>query len=217
VERTGKRRSKPFSRTLEASAAWTDRGQVHLPSRIVLTFQRFAWPSGGVIERAPSSLGALPVGIGVARDLVLPLADDECFWIGVSLAPEVAGRAMAIDVELADGEHIDATTGATFDDERPGLVMLPDTPRIDGIHRQDGRFDVFVRATHHREGRPCRRVRLDIEPDATIGAAARNRRGREPFAVAIRLLDYATFTAETGLPPPAPLDVDAGYKGWRLP
>lgn len=35
--------------------------------------------------------------------------------------------------------------------------------------------------------------------------------------VRIRLVDSPTFAADTGLPPPPPLDPTASYGGWRLP
>ena len=190
----------------EASAEWIARGEARLPPGLVVSVQRFAWPEGGVIARPPSSLGALPIGIGQPRDLVLPLAIDECFWIGWSLAPGASSLEVAVAVELGNGAVLDAFTGALFDEARPGTVRVPDTPRVEGIRRPDGRFDVFVRETHDDEGRPCRRVRLHV----TGGSI-------DPFAVAIRLLDYATFTAESGQPSPPPLDANAGYKGWRLP
>jgi hypothetical protein len=191
---------------MEASAEWIARGEARLPPGLVVSFQRFAWPEGGVIARSPSSLGGLPIGIGKAGDLVLPLAIDECFWIGWSRAPGASVLDVAVAVELDDGVVIDAATGARFDEARAETVSVPGTPRVEGIRRPDGRFDVFVRETHHGEGHHCRRVRLHV----TGGPL-------DPFAVAIRLLDYATFAAESGQSPPPPLDVSSGYKGWRLP
>ena len=38
-----------------------------------------------------------------------------------------------------------------------------------------------------------------------------------PFSTVVRLVDYAGFTAESGMAPPSPLDPDAGFQGWRLP
>jgi hypothetical protein len=40
---------------------------------------------------------------------------------------------------------------------------------------------------------------------------------REPNGVELRLTDYATFTQETGLAAPAPLDPSSAYAGYLLP
>ena len=191
---------------LDASAEWIARGEVRLPPGLVVSFQRFARPEGGMIERPPPSLGALPIGIGERRDLVLPLAVDECFWIGWSRASAANALNAAIAVEVVGGVVLDALTGEPFDEARPATFRVPDTPRVEGIRRPDGGFDVFVRETHDREGHRCRRLRLHVAGGLP-----------DPFAVAIRLLDYDAFTAESGQPPPPPLDANAGYKGWLLP
>lgn len=55
-------------------------------------------------------------------------------------------------------------------------------------------------------GRTLARALVDRLDLAVSGATA-----------SLRLVDYATFTAASGQPAPAPLDPRAGYKGWRLP
>jgi hypothetical protein len=160
----------------------------------VLSFQRFAWPVNGVVERAPSSLGALPVGIGAARELLLPLSHEECFWIGLGVSPGTPRITLAVAVELSNGEVLDAISGKSWGADQPSMVVVVETPRIEGIRRLDGRVGVFARETRRRADFNCVCLRFRV---AAPGGA--------PFA------------AETGLTPPAPLDPDAGYKGWLLP
>ncbi|MEP6587183.1 MAG: hypothetical protein ABJA84_00300 [Polaromonas sp.] len=182
----------------------------------MLSFQRFARPEAGVVDRAPASLGALPVGLGAAHELILPLADDECFWIGLSVTSATRPIALAVAVELRSRKILDAISGTNWDAGRPTWVIVPDTPRIDGIRRPDGRFEVLARETRDAADGLCVRIRLRI-----VAAGGDDKSAAAPDAeiceVPLRLVDYATFAAETGTAPPAPLDPDAGYKGWRLP
>jgi hypothetical protein len=184
----------------------------------VLSFQRFARPETGIVDRAPASLGALPVGLGVACDLILPLAVDECFWIGLSVTPATRPIALAVAVDLRSGDVLDAISGTQWNVEWPSTVTVPDTPRIEGIRRPDGQLNLFARQTRNNDDPVCVCLRLRVSAvtadsdDKPIVA-----RDSETREVLLRLVDYVTFAAESGLSPPTPLDPDAGYKGWLLP
>jgi|JI102314A2RNA_FD_contig_51_1895473_length_1903_multi_2_in_0_out_0_2 hypothetical protein len=197
-------------------ADWLIRGNVRIPPGLVLSFQRFAWPVNGVVDRAPSSLGALPVGIGAASELLLPLACDESFWVGLEVSSGAPAMALAVTVQLRNGEVLDVFSGSSWDAERPRMAIVGTTPRIEGIRRRDGRVAVFVRETHASTDIQCDHLRFRVtlldsdDSFAGTGAAA----ARE---VQLRLVDYAAFAAETGLRSPNPLDQKAGYKGWLLP
>lgn len=183
-----------------------------IPPGLALSFQRFQWPEGGVVDRAPQSLGALPVGLGPARELLLPLAEDEGFWIGLGVEPQGKTLALAVAAELSSGTVLDALSGAEWNSDRPTMVVVADTPRIEGIARPDKRLQVLARKSGSEPGSGCVAVRLRMGA-ATPGAA----RDGEAHEIRLRLVDYATYGRETGCPPPDPLDPDAGYKGWMLP
>ena len=99
---------------------------------LLVSFQRFARSGGEIVERAPQSLGALPVGQGKGS-LLLPLAEAEGFWIGVMLAASEPTR-IGLAAQRRDGG-------------RSRLVDLvgPQTAVISGMIRTDGRFDIFSR------------------------------------------------------------------------
>src|SRR5258708_6730223 len=50
--------------------------------RAVISFQRYPRPPEGFICEIPASCGVLPLALA-ERVCLLPLADDEAFWIGV--------------------------------------------------------------------------------------------------------------------------------------
>ncbi len=200
------------------STDWIRPGGLCIPPGLSLSFQRFAWPETGLVERAPPSLGALPVGLSAARELILPLAQDECFWLGLSLTSAAQPIALAVGVELRTGKVIDAISGANWRADRSSTVTVPDTSRIEGIRRLDGRLHVFARDTGHSTDLLCARLMLRV---AAASAAGHDRSvadlNSKPLDVTVRLVDYATFAMNSGMPLPGPLNTDAGYKGWRLP
>jgi hypothetical protein len=178
---------------------WSTSWALPVSSGLALTFQRFPRPASGVVAQIPSSLGALPVGVNPKGKYLLPVADDEAFWIG--LGESNAGTTVAILIELADGRLVDAISGEPWSVAKPHTVTVPEQRWIEGIPRPDGQLNVFSRARTPM-GMACRALRFFI--------------GSAP-AAQLDLVDYATFTRRTGLPAPHPLDPDAGYKGWRLP
>jgi hypothetical protein len=193
--------------TGQPSADWLGRGELRLPAGLVLSFQRYALPEAGVIGGAPASLGALPIGLTRDGELLLPLAQRECFWIGLS--PDTVQRlALAVGVERDDGTQIDVLSGEAWSASTAKVVDPAGTPRIDGVRRPDGRFDPLLREGAAGLAPQSRRLQILVR---RLGGQA------EEHAAVIQLVDYATFTARTGLPPPEALDPDAGYKGWLLP
>jgi hypothetical protein len=170
----------------------------------MLSFQRFERPTGDVFDCAPSSLGALPVGLSESQGLLLPLAADECFWIGLGLrAPRFPTIEIGLAAEFASGDVVDAISGMAWGAQRPAVVMVPVALRIEGIRRTDGRFKPFMRESSS-VGSSCVCLRILV-----AGSVWRE--------VLLRLVDYPFFVTETGLPPPGSLDRDAGYRGYRLP
>jgi hypothetical protein len=193
--------------TERPSADWLGHAELRLPDGLVLSFQRYALPESGVIEEAPASLGALPVGIARDGELLLPLAQRECFWIGLRLEA-VQPLGLAVALEREDGALIDMLSGDAWDARAAAVAHLPGTQRIEGIRRSDGAFDPLLR--DDGEGRGPQGARLHFWVRSIHERAAAR-------SMVLQLVDYATFTARTGLPPPDALDPDAGYKGWLLP
>jgi hypothetical protein len=181
-----------------------------------LSFQRFQRPADGTMAGAPSSLGALPVGADDGGRLLLPVAEDEAFWIGLGVADPATRLDLALAVVLADGRELDAISGAPWDEDRPRTVSVPETRRIDGVHCPDGRVAAFARSPASVECPAC--VELGFHATiATVGPGRERVPHRHHASASIELVDYEAFHTRTGLDPPSPLDPEAGYKGWRLP
>ena len=191
--------------TGQPSADWLGPAELTLPPGLVLSFQRYALPDSGVIEAAPASLGALPVGLSRDGELLLPLAPRECFWIGMR-ADTAHPLELAAAMESDDGP-IDVMTGKAWNASTAVRARVPGTPVIDGIRRADGAFDPLLREDGAALRPRGRRLQLWVGKLGERAAAP----------VLIELVDYAAFSARTGLPVPEPLDPDAGYKGWLLP
>ncbi len=187
-----------------------DHGRLCLANGLELSFQRFKLPETGAFEHLPASLGALPVGSGVQDDFVLPLAVDEAFWIGLSLTSSATPVWVGVEAELQDGRVLDVLSSQAWSPESHTVVTVPGVPRIGGFPRPDGCKDAFFRASARTGTWGC--VCLRIHASRKLPPVA-----EPPLNVTLRLLDYAGFSAETGLPPPDKLDVQSGYRGWRLP
>jgi hypothetical protein len=177
-----------------------EAGGIRFRAGLVLSFQRFALPATGVIDRLPPSLGALPAGVAQDGTLMLPVADGEAFWIGASTdGPDGQAEVMVSSV-LSDGRTRVA----------PTLRAAP-SARLAGLPRGDGGYDAFTR-TATTSGPGC---------DALTFRCRIRQRGRPWPArftrLVVRLAGPDAFAAATGVPPPGPLDPGAGYGGWRLP
>jgi len=162
---------------------------------VTLSFQRFATPDPGIIDAAPPSLGALPVALGGPGIALVPLADGEAFWIGLSAG--APGTVVSLRARGRNGDWHEA-----FPDASIGLAGVP---RIAGLGRPDGRFDVL-----HRARGPGDEAGF---ASLCITAAA----GRAAEVATLQLLGPAAFVEATGAPAPPPLDPGAGYDGWRAP
>ena len=85
-----------------------------------------------MVERAPQSLGALPIGQGKGSFL-LPLAESEAFWIGAMLEASEPTR-VRLAAQSREGRQ-----------SRLAELVGPQTAVIAGTIRADGRFDIFSR------------------------------------------------------------------------
>jgi hypothetical protein len=173
---------------------------------IVLSFQRYLTPEGGVFDRAPPSLGQLPLGLGSGGDPYLPLTRDECCWIGLSVIPGAEDASLSI-LAVQAGAEFDILSGKRQADTAL-RIGASDRRRIDGILRSEGRFIPII-----REANRLKIPGVSLLRCFAFAAGEANARSE----AAIRLVDYQTFSIETGLDPPGSPDPDAGYKGWLLP
>ncbi|HEX7634193.1 MAG TPA: hypothetical protein VF427_02795 [Noviherbaspirillum sp.] len=102
---------------------------------LLVSFQRFALPPAGVVESAPSSLGALPVARMPEPDcFLLPVADDEAFWIGVIFPAATEMGALVLESFSPEGER---TLMATVEPSRNAIIA--------GIVQPDGKIRTFCR------------------------------------------------------------------------
>jgi hypothetical protein len=174
-------------------------GGVLIRPGLRLSFQRFPLPGSGMIDEAPASLGALPVCRAADGSLLLPLADGEAFWIGLSTDPPGMEAEVSVSALLSDGTAVEE-----------GPIPVAPIARLAGMRRADGRYGAFARAaTAAHPG--C--VSLAFRCRFRRGAG---RRGARAAELTLLLVDGQTFAAAAGRAPP-PLDPAAGYGGWRLP
>ena len=184
--------------------------RLSLGRAVNLTFQRFRHPPAATLERPPASLGALPVGCNALGAWLLPLADDECFWIGMSENRALAPAMLAVRAELGDAALVDAVTGQPWHAQHAGELALPGTLWLAGL-RQAGdppRWTVFSNNPLAPAAQRCISLTFRLRARGDHGAG---------LATRLELVNYARFFSETGIPPPPPMDAEAAYKGWRLP
>ena len=179
-----------------------------LSSRLLASFQRFARPASGAVGRAPPSLGALPVGTTEHGEFVLPIEEDEAFWVGVSATQSGPGERVGLGAVVRDGRIFDAVLGGACGPHGPCTrTTVPPSAVVPGIRQATGSGSwVFARAVP--EGSPAPACRA-------VCIRAKNAEGRGAVAY-LRLASYEEFVALTGLVRPEPLNPNYGYKGWRL-
>lgn len=190
---------------------WSCDHALRLDGGVVVSFQRYARPPGGIAPDGPRSLGALPVASGPGERHLLPLAAGEAFWIGLSIAT-ADGRAMlALAVTRTDGEPVDVVTGTPWNRLRPGFIAVPQCRWIDGVRLPDGRKAAFVREAPEADMRGWTGLHVHAAQGGTeAGMAAAG-------LVTVSFVTWRDYTSRTGCEAPAPLDPGAGYGGWRLP
>jgi hypothetical protein len=170
-----------------------------------LTFQRYALPATRTLAAAPRSAGALPVGAAGStggQSFVLPLAENEGFWIGGYV--EGAGNFFLALGWTSGSVTRDVGSGKPWSDAPPPFIALPPDRVFPGVTLPGGGYRAFA-----REAAAGDRTALRIVARAGSDEA----QSEAVLAVA----DYPDFVALTGLRRPAPLDLKARYRGQRLP
>jgi hypothetical protein len=172
---------------------------------LAVSFQRFQQLANGFIRDVPASLGALPVGRSSSGELLLPVADGESFWIGLSSENRNSIQVGA-EVDVIGIGPTDALSGRRWREDDARSVEVAPRSVIVGIRRPDGSSWAFSRsATQPAPGSRSVRIVLFGDDNETVSS------------VGVALVDYAMFGRLTATLPPVPLDPEAGYKGWRLP
>lgn len=95
------------------------------------SFQRYLCPSNKVVGEAPPSHGALPIA-PAGDHFVLPLPDQEAFWVGILLPKDWDHRELHFSAMHVDGRRL---VSERF--TRPGMFV------VTGIKRPDGQSEVF--------------------------------------------------------------------------
>jgi hypothetical protein len=178
-------------------------GGLTLPPGLHVSFQRYARTRDDAIAQAPSSLGALPVALSASGELVLPVAPDEAFWIGLEAMHSGSRAELAVRFTPPGRHAVDALSGAPWNEQRPTWIAVPPISSIEGIALPADGFRAFVRTPLAREDDSVAVLDLTLRAD---GAATR-----------LLLVGYARFEKMTGHARPTPLDPESRYKGWLLP
>jgi hypothetical protein len=172
-----------------------------IDGRLRVTFQRY--PERDADGRR-ASCGALPGGFSPKGDLLVPLARGEAIWIGLGCNDQQEHLSVRIRFHMS------------HEPETPELFAeVGHHIAINGIPAEGGASLPIVREPLQVEHLACSGLRVALL--GPTGNSRPTRRLREPIDVELRLTDYATFTQETGLPAPAPLDPSSAYAGYLLP
>jgi hypothetical protein len=185
---------------------WSQQYTVVLGEAVILSFQRFARPISGVIGRAPSSLGALPVAVGPGGVFLVPVADGEAVWLGLESAAEGEFARVTIMARLSSGRDVNAISGKPWMGRSEPSRSVPPAQFVEGIPRADEQLAVFARPWDSAPGSGCDALLMIVTS-----------RQQRDLRYRFELVDYGRFTTISGLEPPQPMDPGNGYQGWLLP
>jgi hypothetical protein len=158
-----------------------------------------------IIDEAPPSLGALaPAPVG-RNKFLLPVAPEESFWIGLSSRDSTC-FCVAILANLGGARPSDLLAGGSCDEDTATWLSVPPRRVVPGI-TTDAHFRVFTRTGANQHDLKMPRF-LARRCDASQISAV---------ACQLDLVDYASYSARTGLSAPDVLNREAGYKGYLLP
>jgi hypothetical protein len=138
-----------------------------LARTLSLSFQRYPYPSGGVVAELPSSWGALPFVHDVPRHLILPCPDGEAFWIGLIPEPGRGSTVVRVLASVASGAWLDVLSGMPHDRSQPtdsADITVPPEHAVVGISRGDGSWWAFTHRTGGIPAPACRGLELISRP-----------------------------------------------------
>ncbi len=175
-----------------------------------ISFQRCARPSEGVHYRSPSSLGALPLFACGFNEFLLPIAEDEAVWFGLSTPNAQAPVQLLVKAKTHIQGTLNVCSGRPWQEDSASHRTFLGISTIDGIYRDDQTVWAFQRCASTPGSPTCEELSLQARQHLS-------RQGEQASKEAgVRFVDYAVFEAAAGYVPAA-LDRNAGYGGWLLP
>jgi hypothetical protein len=176
---------------------------------------------------------------------MLPLAREEAVWLGLSRCHNSIPVLLFAAVSTFEQGTVNVMSGRDWSEDSVSHIIVQNTSAIDGIYHSKGTVWALTRCAPRLESPSCEAIHLIIAPPRreraiklsdpllAIGASkTKSRTSLDPTIppdqahlwtlercaqVSIKFVDYSTFAEATGTPPPPPLDLAAGYGGWRLP
>src|SRR5262245_46019293 len=110
---------------------WTKTSEGLLIASLVVSFQRFVRDESGEATAGQRSLGALPIAQAAADMFLLPVDDDEAFWIGI-VSGDNRPMALAIAAERDDAVVVDVVRGGAWNESAPGWHTVPPVQPVMG-------------------------------------------------------------------------------------
>jgi hypothetical protein len=172
---------------------------------LVVSFQRFVRPPGGLLRGLPASQGALPLLVAEPGRVLVPVPDGEALWIGLLRMHRSPGCAVRVAATLLSGAVVDVWTNRTPEGQpppAPGWMAVPPHFAVAGLAHPDGWAPLTRQPWPDRpedRDRPPSCSRLEVVA-WTRGA------GEEPHQAVLRadLVTVAAFVAAGGEAPAAP-------------
>jgi hypothetical protein len=203
-----------------------------LTQSLFVSFQRYPYPTTGIVTALATSWGALPFLLRAPGQLVLPCPDEEAFWIGLVASPAGQQHRLRVLVSTTSGDRINALTGVPVNNPAPADIddlVAPPQHGIPGIFQGDGRWRAFARHTDATPAAACHEIELSCRPAAPVphgagpgrqhsgpGDPSPSGEAGETSSVQVDLVEPEVFQALSGTRVP-PLDEANRYGGWRLP
>jgi hypothetical protein len=175
-----------------------------------VSFQRCAQATDGIHYQSPSSLGALPVFARGFNEFLLPVADDEAVWLGLSTPNAQDPVQLRIKAKTHFQGMLNVFSGRPWQEDNASHRTLLGISTIDGIYRDDQTVWAFQRCAPTSRSPTCEALIFQALLDLPQQSKQASPEAR------VRFVDYAVFEAASGYAP-APLDRNAGYGGWLLP
>lgn len=188
-------------------------GALLIQGRLALSFQRFPSPPDGILRQSPRSLGALEVHVALTGELLLPVAEGEAVWLGLSVQPE--GRAVLLfaAANTRPMGALNVCSGLPWQRDCNTGMVVDATFALDGLRRDATSVWAFQRHAANATSPACEQLQFTTAYPEESKEAGRTL----PLPIAVHFVDYATYARSTGAAPPVPLDPAHGYRGELLP
>ena len=190
----------------EPDAAFPAEGALRLFGMIRVSFQRCPLPADGIHRTPIRSLGMLPVARDQEGTLCVPVAEDETFWLGVSM--EKTGGSFRLFALMRDKDRLNIQSGRPAATDADSAFHFSGFGAIYGIPRDAESWWSFRRVA----AEPMRACEWLIFCE--LGSSPVE---KALVQVSVLPVSYEIYAQRTHQPAPTPLDPSAGYGGWLLP